>query len=56
MTPTAFRWIKSDCGRGKYADLAGRRGAIARLRLGWFILFAALRDWRLPDPDQTSGS
>ncbi|WP_164498738.1 MULTISPECIES: hypothetical protein [unclassified Synechococcus] len=56
MTPTAFRWIKSDCGRAKYADLAGRRGAIARLRLGWFILIAALRDWRLPDPDQTSGS
>jgi hypothetical protein len=49
------RWIKTDCGRLKYQDLATRRGLPARLRLGWFVLIAALRDWRLPDPDQPPG-
>lgn len=48
--PTAFRWIKTDCGRAKYLDLVARQGLQARLRLGWFVLIAALRDWRLPDP------
>jgi hypothetical protein len=46
--PTAFRWIKTDCGRAKYAELASRPGASARLRLAWFVLIAAIRDWRLP--------
>ncbi|MEY3735104.1 MAG: hypothetical protein RLZZ624_162 [Cyanobacteriota bacterium] len=48
------RWIKTDCGRAKYAELAARSGAIARLRLGWFVAIAALRDWPLPNPDQPS--
>jgi hypothetical protein len=47
--PTVHRWIKTDCGRAKYAELAQRRGALAPLRLAWFVLIAALRDWRLPD-------
>jgi len=48
--PSAIhRWIKTECGRAKYADLAQRPGPIARLRLGWFVLIATLRDWRLPD-------
>ncbi|MGB5135204.1 MAG: hypothetical protein WBN89_08530 [Prochlorococcaceae cyanobacterium] len=46
--PVAFRWIKTDCGRAKYAELASRNGVLARLRLGWFVLIAAIRDWRLP--------
>lgn len=53
------RWIKTDCGRAKYAELASRPGAPARLRLAWFVLIAALRDWRLPDPpmgDQSGAS
>jgi hypothetical protein len=28
------------------------RDRLSRLRLGWFVAIAALRDWRLPDPDQ----
>ncbi len=40
--------IKTECGRAKYAELAGRPGASARLRLAWFVLIAAIRDWRLP--------
>lgn len=48
------RWIKTECGRAKYNELAGRRGALARLRLAWFVAIAALRDWPLPNPDQTS--
>ena len=55
MTPPAIhRWIKTECGRAKYAELAARRGALARLRLGWFVLIAALRDW--PLPNQPGGS
>ena len=48
--PSAIhRWIKTECGRAKYADLAQRPGTLAKLRLGWFVLIATLRDWRLPD-------
>lgn len=43
-----FRLIKTECGRAKYTELAGREGIGARLRLAWFVLIAALRDWRLP--------
>ena len=43
--------IKTDCGRAKYADLSSRRGLAAKLRLGWFVLIASLRDWSLPNPD-----
>ena len=50
--PALHRWIKTDCGRAKLADLQQRRGLIARMRLAWFILIAALRDWRLANPDQ----
>ena len=38
------RWIKTDCGRAKYADLATRPGPTAKLRLLWFVLIAAMRD------------
>ena len=50
------RWIKTDCGRAKLADLAARPGVLARLRLGWFVLIAAIRDWPLPNPDQSDDS
>ena len=55
-TPALHRWIKTDCGRAKLADLQQRRGPIAHTRLAWFILIAALRDWRLPNPDQSDVS
>ena len=48
------RWIKTESGRAKYQDLAARDGAIAKLRLIWFVLIAALRDAPLPNPDQHS--
>lgn len=48
MTPTVppaiARWIRSDCGRAKYLELASRPGLLARLRLGWFVLIGAMRD------------
>ena len=47
------RWIKTDCGRAKYAELATRPGTIAKLRLLWFVLIAAIRDARLRAPDQS---
>ena len=52
--PNLDRWIKTDCGRAKYADLSTRRGPAAKLRLGWFVLIASLRDWSLPNPDAPS--
>ena len=55
-TPTLHRWIKTDCGRAKLAELQQSTGPIARARLAWFILIAALRDWRLPNPDQSDVS
>jgi hypothetical protein len=52
--PAIHRWIKTECGRAKFTDLAARPGAMARLRLTWFVVIAALRDWRLPN--QAAGS
>ena len=54
--PRAYRWIKTACGRAKYDDLAGRPGLWARVRLAWFVLIAALRDWRLPPNDELAGA
>jgi hypothetical protein len=48
------RWIKTPCGRSMYRELAARPGGLARLRLGWFVVIAVLRDWPLPNPDQAS--
>jgi hypothetical protein len=50
--PGAYRWIKTECGRAQYDALATRTGPWAALRLTWFVLIAALRDWRLTDTDQ----
>lgn len=47
----APRCIRSACGRAKYSELAARRGPLARLRLAWFVLIAAIRDLPLPPPD-----
>ncbi|MCP9831254.1 hypothetical protein KBZ14_05065 [Synechococcus sp. HJ21-Hayes] len=46
--PRVYRWVKTECGQAKYAELAARTGVLARLRLAWFVLMAALRDWPLP--------
>jgi hypothetical protein len=50
-SPKAFRWIKTECGRAKYIDLSSRDGVIAKLRLGWFVLIAGIRDISLPNQD-----
>ncbi len=50
-SPKAFRWIKTECGRAKYIDLASRNGIAAKLRLGWFVLIAAARDLPIPNLD-----
>jgi hypothetical protein len=49
LPATIARWIKTDCGRSQYLELATRPGSLARLRLAWFVLIAGLRDWRLAD-------
>ena len=42
--PAIHSWIKTDCGRAKYAELATREGIAAKLRLVWFVVIASLRD------------
>jgi hypothetical protein len=42
------RWVKTECGLAKYQELARRNGPWAWLRRRWFVVIAALRDWRLP--------
>lgn len=44
LPPAISRWIRTECGRAKYRELAARPGAWARLRLAWFVLIAAVRD------------
>ncbi|MFM7267754.1 MAG: hypothetical protein ACKOZT_04090 [Cyanobium sp.] len=50
MPPALAFWIRTPCGRAKYQVLAARPGLSARLRLGWFVLIAALRDLGQPLP------
>lgn len=45
LPPGIARWIRTDCGRAKYLELAARPGPLARLRLAWFVLIGALRDF-----------
>ena len=54
IPPSVAFWIRTPCGRAKYQVLAGRPGPLARFRLGWFVLIAALRDLGQPLP-QTEG-
>ncbi len=50
LPPAVARWIRTECGRAKYLELASRPGPVAWLRRAWFVLIAALRDlplaWR----------
>lgn len=50
MNDSVAFWIRTPCGRAKYQELAARPGLLARLRLGWFVLIAALRDLGRPLP------
>ncbi len=49
-------WIKTSCGRAKYAELNSKQGLLARIRLYWFVFFAAIRDWNLSIQDSTEDS
>ena len=48
-----FSLIKTECGRAKYEMLASKKGIFNRIRLYWFILFAAIKDWNLTAEDQS---
>jgi len=43
--------IKTECGRAKYEMLSSKKGIFNRIRLYWFILFAAIEDWNLKVDD-----
>ena len=49
VPPAIARWVKTECGRAKYLNLASRTGPWARVRLWWFVGIAALRDWHIPE-------
>ena len=46
-----FSLIKTECGRAKYEMLASKKGIFNRIRLYWFIIFAAIEDWNLKTDD-----
>ncbi len=48
--------IKTSCGLEKYKKLSQGKGIIAKLRLSWFIFFAAIRDWNIKLEDHTRKS
>jgi hypothetical protein len=50
VEPAAYRWIKTDCGRAKYNELAARSGLAAQIRLAWFVGIATLKDLSLAKP------
>ena len=54
--PKIFSLIKTPCGRAKYSELSLKTNLFAKLRLYWFIFFAIIKDWNLPNPDQTEDS
>jgi len=57
MTKSSIHmWIKTPCGRAKYAELEARKGMLHRIRLIWFVFFAAIKDWNLASPNQNEGS
>ena len=45
-----YSFIKTTCGREKYEELAKKEGLIARIRLGLFVVFASIRDWKIKTP------
>ena len=46
-----FSLIKTECGQAKYEILASKKGIFNRIRLYWFIVFAAIEDWHLTSDD-----
>ena len=46
-----FSLIKTECGRAKYERLSAKKGLFNRIRLYWFIVFAAIADWNLKADD-----
>ncbi len=52
MPPQAIlKLIKTECGRAKYSVLASKSGVLAQIRLIWFVFFAAIKDWNIPQPE-----
>ena len=47
-----FSLIKTECGRAKYKMLASKEGIFNRIRLYWYIIFAAIKDWNLETKDE----
>ncbi len=48
--------VKTSCGLAKYDAIASRKDAFSRLRLIWFVFFAAIRDWHISTDNQINES
>ena len=46
-----FSLIKTECGRAKYEMLSSKKGLFNRIRLYWFVVFAAIEDWNFKAND-----
>ena len=42
-----YSFIKTTCGRQKFEYLSTKKDLLSTLRLYWFIIAAAIRDWGL---------
>tara|TARA_Y100001968_G_scaffold117393_1_gene106791 strand:- start:5103 stop:5273 length:171 start_codon:yes stop_codon:yes gene_type:complete len=52
--PKIFLFIKTPCGRAKYNELSKRTKFIDRIRFYWFVFFAIIQDWNLPQNENQS--
>ena len=50
-SPPIFTLIKTPCGRSKFKELSSKKDIASRVRLIWFIFFAVIKDFNLPNPD-----
>lgn len=53
---TIYSFIKTPCGRSKYESLLTKKGLFSKLRLLWFVIFAAIKDWNLKNQDELDES
>ena len=50
-SPKIFTLIKTPCGRSKFNELSTKKDLASRIRLIWFVFFAVIQDFNLPNPD-----
>ncbi len=49
--PKIYSFIKTPCGRAKFQELSSQTSLVSKIRLGWFILIATIKDWGMQEID-----